>query len=222
MNIKSLVAKSLFVICLLAAGGEARADTFTITLDTRALVSGGKYFVNFQLTNHDSAPNNTITLTNFNFGGGAAVTPAVVGTLGGASGSFESGVTLTDSNFGSLFGQQFRAGNSLQFNLTLSSTASHTAFPDSFSFSLLDEGGSVVSTTGPSGAFLILNIRSGITVGSFQTFGVPGDIPPPVVTLTNQAAPVPEPATLLLFGAGLAGAGAAARRRRAARRSSSN
>src|SRR4051812_19466391 len=84
------------LVCLVPAA--ARADIiFNVSMNTAPLIGhpAGPFSIDFQL-NNGSGPlaDNTATISNFNFGGGApAGTPTLIG---GASGNLSSSVRLTD------------------------------------------------------------------------------------------------------------------------------
>jgi hypothetical protein len=90
----------LALATLLLAPAAAHADfIYNVTLNTAPLVgnAAGPFSLDFQLT---GTGNNTVTLSRFQFGGGAADTfgnGPFDGTFGGASGNISSSVTLTDT-----------------------------------------------------------------------------------------------------------------------------
>jgi hypothetical protein len=114
MRINRTMQLSIAVTVSLALGAvTAMADAINVTLDTSAL--SGYQTLEFSLTDGDNSADNTVTLSNFDFGGGSAVGSPSTG--GGVSGDLGSSVSLTDSSFLALFKQPFDAGSSLSFTL---------------------------------------------------------------------------------------------------------
>jgi hypothetical protein len=191
----SLLLLVFFVVTL----AEARADTITITtstvfLDASTFTPGTTYYVAFQLTG-GGTDNNSVLITNFNFGGGSVLNqdPAdptfgtfVVGPnsldpagIGQTLASLQ--LTITPGDAFSLYTQQLVAGSSLSFDFTLTNNFVSGSF-DQFAFQIYDAGLS--------------------TLLFERTFDITG------------AETVPEPATVVLMGMGLFGASAYLRRRR--------
>ncbi len=191
---------------LILAGPAARADlTWTVSLDTSQLVANptGPFALDFELLGTNG---NTVTLTNFSFGGGSAG-PGSAHLTGLASGDLGIGssVSLTDNtvSFFNDFNQQFTPGSTLTFTMdsTLVAPPSSSA-PDNFSmviFSGYDPvhgynpstatGGTAIPTTdGNNSTFFNFNINGpgSTTVDSFPSES--GDIS---ITVTL----VPEPSS---------------------------
>jgi hypothetical protein len=188
---------------------EARAGIIdgSLSLDTSGL--SGTFEIAFILTDGSGTgdANNTILIDNVAFGGGSAgaVDPAL--TTSGASGSFASAVTITDSEFFNAFAQMFTAGTRMTFDFGLTTNVDAGGFPDQFSVALLQSDGTPIPSVDPSGAVLVVNIDSARP--AFQSFAT--DVTPaPTVTI---AATVPEPSTLLLLGLALTVRRCSARRR---------
>jgi hypothetical protein len=183
----------LAVCTLFASHGYADSISLNISVDLSGLAASPDSEIVFVLTNGTGLGNNTATLTNFQFGGGAAGGVDSSLTSGGVSGDFTAGATLNDSAFfTNIFAAFFSAGNSLSFNLNL--TTNVTSPPDQFSFLILDPNGNPIPTSDPSGFdnLMILNIDS--TSPAAQSYS----------DLVTTAAPVPEPSGMLLLGTAVA------------------
>ena len=71
---------------------------YNVTLNTVPLVGhpAGPFYIELAFTDGGGVndANNTVSLSNFNFGGGSALGSPLV--LGGASGSLETGISIVD------------------------------------------------------------------------------------------------------------------------------
>jgi hypothetical protein len=197
------------VLGLALAAGSApicRAGLiYNVSLNTSSLIgeAAGPFSLGFQF-NDGSGPgdsNNTVILSNFQFGvgGSAAGSPSV---FGGATGNLSSGITLTDSSFLNALAQPFNPGSTLGFRLQTTTNVDGGGTPDEFSFSILDSTGAQIPTNGFVDAFLILDIDSNPTP---QIFSSDPSRPPqgggggitmaaPLVTIAT-----PEPGTFILI-----------------------
>ena len=159
--------------------------------------------------------NSAVTLSNFAFGGGTA--DGALALNGGASGSLASGATLTDSTFFNEFYQNFYAGSVLSFQLGLDLgddvAADSNAAPDLFTLALFDVAGTGVElpTLDPDLNRAVLSFQFGdLSPLSFATDSNQLSVP------AADVATVPEPASVLLLGTGLAFGVVRWRRRRTA------
>jgi hypothetical protein len=219
---------------LIAAGcslmvSSARADradvvTYRVSLNTSSLIghAAGPFSIAFQLTDGSSLgdANNTITISNVDFGGGAA---GIATAFGGATGSLGSTVTLTDSSFLNFFIQQFSPGTHLNFQVTTTNNVDAGGTLDGFSFSILDNTGQELPT---QAGIPFFNPFVTITINSshptLQTFaadttqapaggGPPLSIAAPIVS-TALTVPTLSEWGLILLAILLAGAAARALR----------
>jgi hypothetical protein len=173
----------------------SHAIPISVSLHTSP-ISGGSFSIVLDLIDGDATSNTSVTISSFMFGGGSPSGSPIL--IGGASGSLSAAVTLTDTSFFNEFVEGFTAGSMLSFILDISTNFAGGT-PDSFAFLLLDSNGDPVPTDDPLGtdALLAVDLVSPLVI---QTFSSPQfDIPAPDVQR------IPEPATLILFSAGLAG-----------------
>lgn len=202
------ILKTAFFICVFSVVSQRlNADTlFNITLDTASLVGhpAGPFYVEFALTDGSGIgdANNTVTLSNFNLGGGSALGSPFL--FGGASGSLATGVTITDTSFVSFFSEQFAPGLHLSFLLGLTSNDDAGGTPDGFTFFILDSSGVALPTLAPFGDYF-LGAALGSTGPLFDAWGSdpsraptdgdPVSISAPIVTASSA---VPEPGSIYL------------------------
>ena len=198
---KALFATVCLTALLALAARPVAANTlaFEVVVNTAPLIGNmaGPFSLDFQL--NGTGPN-SVAITGFNFGGGRAIGPAV--SSGGASGDLGSGIALSDASFffNELY-EQFTPGNALSFLVTM--TAEVTSTPDLFSFAILNGSLFNIPTTGLGDSLLLVNItKSTLALSDVQIFTgatLPGG--PDYSGVTVRA--LPEPAALLLLGAGL-------------------
>jgi hypothetical protein len=202
---------------LLLGPTAAQADViYQATLNTTPLIgnAAGPLSLDFQLV---GTGNNTVTLSNFQFGGGAADTLGTGpfdGPINGASGSLHTSVTLNDgAAFFNEFTQAFTPGSTLSFQVRLTTNVV-TPTPDQFSFGILDSlGNDIPMLNSPTGAYLVVTLNSS-TSPKVQTFANDPTTPDTAsgldigatgsLGLTPASSPVPEPASLTLLTMGLA------------------
>jgi hypothetical protein len=196
------------ILCLPAAGDVIHS----VTLDTTPLVGhpSGPFYVELAFTDGSGVDdaNNTVTLSNFNLGGGSALGGPLV--FGGASGSLETEVSIVDNSFLSLFSEQFAPGLQLSFSLGLTLNDDAGGTPDRFTFFILDNSGVALPTLAPAGDYFFgADIHStgpifdawGSDPSRAPTVGDPLSISAPTVTVANS---VPEPSTIYLLVVALA------------------
>jgi len=206
MNNRTIRFAAVFTMLALAlaiGAAPARADSsFDVTLNTSSL--SGTQIIAFSLINGGGGVDNTVTLSDFTFGGGSAVPPANYPGTGGVSGDLGSSITMDDnvSLYGgtALFYEDFDPGSTISFLLTTTNNFAGTT-PDAFSMSVCDTSFDCYSDDTSTGAMLVLNLTGGtLTPASFTLNGASAqNLPAPVVT--NAA--VPEPSSLLFLGLGI-------------------
>lgn len=194
-----IIALAGLAVVLAAFSARADGGTVNVTVNTSSL--SGTQTIFFGITDGDGVADNSVALSDFNFGGGAAEgSPSYFGS--GVSGDLSSVIAMDDSGFSALFEQQFNVGSSLSFVLaTTDNFAGGT--PDAFAMYICDATVSTCySDDADTGAMLILNLTGGtVTPSSFILTGASDQgLPAPVVT----GIAAPEPASVLLLGLGLA------------------
>ncbi len=187
-------------IAALASLPASAAAIFSVNMNTSALVGAGTFQIDFQFIDGSGAPadlnNNTVSISNFNFGTGSATGSPVL--FDGASGDLSSTATLHDSQFFNEFTQNFLAGNTLSFQVQLTTNLDPGGVPDEFSFAILDSSGFELPTNGPASEFLDIAVDSSnplpLVFGSVETAEFP--IGAPSAT-SNSAMPEPDTASVV-------------------------
>lgn len=212
MSIKRIIASWSFVTIVLAANNAQANVIYTVNLNTSAISGAAGYALAFQLADGSGVgdSNNSIMLSNFNFGGGSAGGCPVNCTLtGGASGDIASLVTLNDSDFFNSFAERFTPGTSLSFKLEMTTNVDAGGIPDAFGFSILDNNGTPLPTQDVLGADTLLSFdidSANPTLNPFATVaGGPVALNAPTFALAPPSGNVPEPSSVPLMGAGIAG-----------------
>lgn len=208
-------------LLLAAAAISVKADSsFDVSLNTSSL--SGTQILAFGFVDGDGVVDNTVTLSDFAFGGGSIVPPANYLGSSGVSGDLSGTVTMNDSSLGTaLFAEEFDPGSSISFLLTTTNNlASGALTPDALAMYVCDTSFNCYSDD-TSTAMLILNLTGGaLAPSSFSTFGASGqvdgvDLPAPVVTTASSSSGnTPEPSSLLLLAAGIIGLVACSRANR--------
>ena len=188
----------------------SQAVSYTVTIDTRSLAGQppppAPFALDFQLIDGGGTVNNTVTLSDFDFGAGGGATGSPT-TTGGAGGSLASTVTLSDTTFLSEFIQGFTPSSTDQLSFLLDLTTNvEPSTPDSFSLAIFDSSGKGIPTSFFD-VFVQADITTPLTIRTFasdSSMAPPGcptcaglDIAAPAVT------PVPEPGTLVLLASGI-------------------
>jgi hypothetical protein len=209
-----ILEKILFIMCsCLLACRSAYANsisTYQVNFNTSSLVgnTAGPFYIGLELVDGSGVGdgNNTVTLSGFNFSDGSALGGPVV--FGGATGSLETGVSITDNSFVDIFSEQFAPGLTLSFTLTLTNNDDPGGIPDGLTLFLVDSSGVPLPTLAPSGDYFLTSaLGSGGPVfnayGSDSTRaptgGSPVSIPVPTIA---EVTSVPEPPSLYLIGSG--------------------
>jgi hypothetical protein len=214
MSIRNILKGGILVAVLVALGSTtARADTYAVMFDlnTSAIVGQGTYALAFQLVDGSGTgdADNTVLLSDFNFGGGSASGSLLV--FGGATGNVATGLTLTNSDpFFNAAIQGFVPGSSLTFDATFTNNLD-TPFPDVFLASIVDPQGNGIPTLDTvNDSFITVTLNgttttvNGVTVPPTSLFAADptqtsydasapfnSQLPAPIVT--------PEPSSLVLL-----------------------
>jgi hypothetical protein len=184
---------SIFLLITAALYGD---EIGVLTVPTSGLTGSG-YAVDFQFIDGDGAGdgNNTVTLTDFSFGGGSFGAPSI--TNGVTVGSSPFSITMTDSSFFNDVQFAFTPGTSLSFRID-STENPDTVAPDTFTVAILQDGNEI-QTTNPNGFDSVFELDlpapgSGLT--EIESGSAPGS---PVTIGTPALAAVPEPSSAELM-----------------------
>lgn len=214
-----ILRMAALAFALLPSGFAARVYTWEATWDTRGLKSGvfdapgeGIYWLDIQLVNGDGTNgNNWAELSQFQFSGGApSGSPKL---FGGASGSLDTKVDLKDTEFFNGFVGKFKAGNTLNFKLRMTSEYDGVGPHDQFSIGLY-VGSDFVPISTEDDQLADAFARSDLgdlpsPIWSYLSLVAPLDdsvtLPGPVFTLVDKGTAVPEPGAMGLSAAALLG-----------------
>ena len=198
-----IITLAAVACALTAVAAKADSQSFNVSLNTSvSSLPGTTQVIFFGLTDGDGTPDNSLTLSNFNFGGGSADGSPTYGGSG-VSGDLSSSISMTDADFSESFDEEFTVGSSLSFQLTTTNVFAGGT-PDNFSFLICDPTFSSCYSDDGSGALLSLDLVGGTLspATSFSLFPASAQgLPAPVVTVANST--VPEPSSTTLLGAGL-------------------
>jgi len=186
VNANLLRSLSYFMCCLLLICSNASATTFKISTASFVGQTGG---VAFDLID-GGTPNNSFTLTNFNFGPGSSVASNT--QIGGVVGDVASNVFFNDSSFFNELFVELSFGNYITFDIINATNLSpdSSSFPDAFSVFILDSSGqSLLSTLDPTGSDALFRWDSGSN--------------PATNIFSSTVTLIPEPNIIYLLFAGL-------------------
>ncbi len=180
---------------LLFTTAASQASLFHVTLNTGALnlppaSANAPFSLDFQFNDGGVLGNNTATISNFTYGGGAATGSAFA--LGGALGNIGSTVTFNNSSAFQELYQTFTPGSVLGFDVSLTQFVDGPT-PDSFSVSILNQALLNIPTTGLGDSLVHADIAStsALTVSQIEVASGTGDY-----SGVNAVVAVPEPATV--------------------------
>ncbi|MDS4058455.1 MAG: NF038129 family PEP-CTERM protein [Candidatus Contendobacter sp.] len=191
----------------------ASATVLNVAIDT-SLLEGTQGQLAFDLTDGDSALNNTVTITNF-VTDGTLNSPVVM--EGGVSGALPSAVSISDTNFFNELLQPFIFATFISFTLTLTDNYdTNGSLPDQFALYMVNFDTPIpkplFTTSDPTGNGALFAVDLGVNDGlpSYQ----PTTSPAASWSVTH-APTVPEPGASILFGTGLLALAGCRRRRQA-------
>lgn len=213
-NLSYSIAALAFTVATVLGGNSAKAANFNfhVDLNVSSLIgnASGPFSLDFLLGKGNSVPNNTVTISNFLFTGGA---PSGSATLfqGLGSGNMTSGITLTEDSadpFNEVYQAFTNTTSHIQFDVSMTQAVAGTQ-PDAFAISILDNTLLNIGTTDAiNGSMAFVSIHGGNTLSDVATFT---STSPAGATAATS---VPEPSSVLALISG-AGCLLSFRRRRA-------
>lgn len=191
----------------------ASATILNVVIDTTSLMNTQGQLA-FDLTDGDSAINNTVTITDF-------VIDGVLGssflTSGGVSGALPNTVSISDTIFFNELLQPLTFATSISFTLTLTDNYdAGGSLPDQFALYLVNFDTSIpqplFTTSDLTGNGALFAVDLGVNDGlqPYQPMSSPA-----ASWSVTHAPTVPEPGALILFGTGLLALAGCRRRRQA-------
>jgi len=200
-------------ILFLILAGLSFGDTLTLNTTPLETSGTGPFTIDFQFDSSDMAVSNTVTLSDFMFGGGSLNTTPSSQSGDITLGTSPFSVTLGNSSFYNDVQFSFTPGTSLSFDVASTSNA-EPATPDTFTFAIFDGSTNEIPTDNPNffDSFFELDLPGGgspmDTILSASS-GYSVSIAAPTYTSGTSGGgggmiATPEPSTLTLLG--LAGA----------------
>jgi hypothetical protein len=155
------IPRTVFFFCALSGLCQtvrgSSTVSYDVTLDTAPLVghAAGPFYIQLAFTDGSGVndANNTVTISNASFGGGSALGSPLA--FGGAGGSLQTGIAITDSSFLSVFIEQFAPGLQLRFSLGLTLNDDAGPIPDGLTLTILDSSGVPLPTLAPGGDYFL-------------------------------------------------------------------
>lgn len=199
-----------FALALIFVSHLKADAVYDVSVNTSALIANvhAPFALDFQLTSGDASSGvvNTATLSDFAFGaGGSVATGQPFSNSGNASGGLGSEVVLSTTGgvFFNEFSQFFQPGTLLSFHLDLTNHAEAPPTPDEFTFQMIDNTGTEIPTTDPSGSNSLLVVDLLGSPLQFQDYATNGDGISVSPQVTSVVATTPEVSTFLITGFGL-------------------
>ena len=195
----------IIIAGLMLAASGARADAmFSVSLDTSA-ISGTTEQLVFEFIDGDGVADNSVSLSNFDLGGGTVSAPADYMGTSGVGGDLSSSIAMNDTGGFALFTQLVNFGSSLIFQMSTTNAFSGSGAPDALSMAVYTSNFSACYSDDQVACTLLELDLTGnaLSPSSFALNGASDQsLPAPVVTLVSA---VSEPPSFLLLALGLFG-----------------